>query len=218
MYIVIKLRSTLDEVIERVIYMVKRVRNYIDDVEFFCEDVGRIFIVDLARVVEAAINVGVIIINISDIVGYIMSFEFVGIISGLYERVFNIDKVIIFVYIYDDLGLAVGNLLAAVYVGVRQVEGVMNGIGERVGNCFLEEVIMAIKVRKDIFNVYIVINYQEIWRISQLVSQICNMSISVNKVIVGSGVFVYFFGIYQDGVLKNRENYEIMILEFIGLN
>lgn len=118
MYIVIKLCSMLDEVIECVIYMVKCVCNYIDDVEFFCEDVGCIFIVDLVWVVEAVINVGVIIINILDIVGYIMLFEFVGIISGLYECVFNIDKVIIFVYIYDDLGLVVGNLLAVVYVGV----------------------------------------------------------------------------------------------------
>lgn len=147
-----------------------------------------------------------------------MLFEFVGIISGLYECVFNIDKVIISVYIYDDLGLVVGNLLVVVYVGVCQVEGVMNGIGECVGNCSLEEVIMVIKVCKDILNVYIVINYQEIWCISQLVSQICNMLILVNKVIVGSGVFVYFSGIYQDGVLKNCENYEIMILESIGLN
>lgn len=218
MYIVIKLCSMLDEVIECVVYMIKWVCNYIDDVEFFCEDVGWMFVDDLVCVVEVVINVGVRIINIFDIVGYIMLFEFVGIIFGLYECVFNIDKVIIFVYIYDDLGIVVGNLLVVVYVGVCQVEGVMNGIGECVGNCVLEEVIMVIKVCKDIMNVYININYYEIWCISQIVSQICNMLILVNKVIVGSGVFVYFFGIYQDGVFKNCENYEIMMLEFIGLN
>ena len=187
MHIATKLRSTLDEVIERAIYMVKRARNYTDDVEFSCEDAGRTPIADLARVVEAAINAGATTINIPDTVGYTMPFEFAGIISGLYERVPNIDKAIISVHTHDDLGLAVGNSLAAVHAGARQVEGAMNGIGERAGNCSLEEVIMAIKVRKDILNVHTAINHQEIWRTSQLVSQICNMPIPANKAIVGSG-------------------------------
>ncbi|PZV32861.1 2-isopropylmalate synthase [Escherichia coli] len=212
------LRSTLDEVIERAIYMVKRARNYTDDVEFSCEDAGRTPIADLARVVEAAINAGATTINIPDTVGYTMPFEFAGIISGLYERVPNIDKAIISVHTHDDLGLAVGNSLAAVHAGARQVEGAMNGIGERAGNCSLEEVIMAIKVRKDILNVHTAINHQEIWRTSQLVSQICNMPIPANKAIVGSGAFAHSSGIHQDGVLKNRENYEIMTPESIGLN
>ena len=211
MHIATKLRSTLDEVIERAIYMVKRARNYTDDVEFSCEDAGRTPIADLARVVEAAINAGATTINIPDTVGYTMPFEFAGIISGLYERVPNIDKAIISVHTHDDLGLAVGNSLAAVHAGARQVEGAMNGIGERAGNCSLEEVIMAIKVRKDILNVHTAINHQEIWRTSQLVSQICNMPIPANKAIVGSGAFAHSSGIHQDGVLKNRENYEIML-------
>ena len=185
MHIATKLRSTLDEVIERAIYMVKRARNYTDDVEFSCEDAGRTPIADLARVVEAAINAGATTINIPDTVGYTMPFEFAGIISGLYERVPNIDKAI---------------------------------ISERAGNCSLEEVIMAIKVRKDILNVHTAINHQEIWRTSQLVSQICNMPIPANKAIVGSGAFAHSSGIHQDGVLKNRENYEIMTPESIGLN
>lgn len=218
MHIATKLRSTLDEVIERAIYMVKRARNYTDDVEFSCEDAGRTPIADLARVVEAAINAGATTINIPDTVGYTMPFEFAGIISGLYERVPNIDKAIISVHTHDDLGLAVGNSLAAVHAGARQVEGAMNGIGERAGNCSLEEVIMAIKVRKDILNVHTAINHQEIWRTSQLVSQICNMPIPANKAIVGSGAFAHSSGIHQDGVLKNRENYEIMTPESIGLN
>ena len=113
MHIATKLRSTLDEVIERAIYMVKRARNYTDDVEFSCEDAGRTPIADLARVVEAAINAGATTINIPDTVGYTMPFEFAGIISGLYERVPNIDKAIISVHTHDDLGLAVGNSLAA---------------------------------------------------------------------------------------------------------
>ncbi len=160
MHIATKLRSTLDEVIERAIYMVKRARNYTDDVEFSCEDAGRTPIADLARVVEAAINAGATTINIPDTVGYTMPFEFAGIISGLYERVPNIDKAIISVHTHDDLGTAVGNSLAAVHAGARQIEGAMNGIGERAGNCSLEEVIMAIKVRKDILNVHTAINHR----------------------------------------------------------
>lgn len=197
MHIATKLRSTLDEVIERAIYMVKRARNYTDDVEFSCEDAGRTPIADLARVVEAAINAGATTINIPDTVGYTMPFEFAGIISGLYERVPNIDKAIISVHTHDDLGTAVGNSLAAVHAGARQVEGAMNGIGERAGNCSLEEVIMAIKVRKDILNVHTAINHREIWRTSQLVSQICNMPIPANKAIVGSGAFAHSSGIHQ---------------------
>ncbi|HCH39672.1 MAG TPA: hypothetical protein DE191_09285, partial [Enterobacter sp.] len=212
------LRSTLDEVIERAIYMVKRARNYTDDVEFSCEDAGRTPIEDLARVVEAAINAGAKTINIPDTVGYTMPFEFANIITGLYDRVPNIDKAIISVHTHDDLGLAVGNSIAAVHAGARQVEGAMNGIGERAGNCSLEEVIMAIKVRKDSMNVHTRINHQDIWRTSQTVAQICNMPIPANKAIVGTGAFAHSSGIHQDGVLKNRENYEIMTPESIGLN
>ena len=218
MHIATKLRSTLDEVIERVVYMVKRARNFTDDVEFSCEDAGRTPIDDLARVVEAAINAGARTINIPDTVGYTMPFEFANIITGLYDRVPNIDKAIISVHTHDDLGLAVGNAIAAVHAGARQVEGAMNGIGERAGNCSLEEVIMAIKVRKDIMDVHTRINHNEIWRTSQTVSQICNMPIPANKAIVGTGAFAHSSGIHQDGVLKNRENYEIMTPESIGLN
>ena len=218
MHIATKLRSTLDEVIERAVYMVKRARNYTDDVEFSCEDAGRTPIDDLARVVEAAINAGAKTINIPDTVGYTMPFEFANIITGLYDRVPNIDKAIISVHTHDDLGLAVGNAIAAVHAGARQVEGAMNGIGERAGNCSLEEVIMAIKVRKDIMNVHTRINHNEIWRTSQTVSQICNMPIPANKAIVGAGAFAHSSGIHRDGVLKNRENYEIMTPESIGLN
>ncbi|XQK53016.1 2-isopropylmalate synthase [Escherichia coli] len=219
MHIATKLRSTLDEVIERAIYMVKRARNYTDDVEFSCEDAGRTPIADLARVVEAAINAGATTINIPDTVGYTMPFEFAGIISGLYERVPNIDKAIISVHTHDDLGLAVGNSLAAVHAECTP-GGRCNERDRRAcrSNCSLEEVIMAIKVRKDILNVHTAINHQEIWRTSQLVSQICNMPIPANKAIVGSGAFAHSSGIHQDGVLKNRENYEIMTPESIGLN
>ncbi|AFJ48342.1 2-isopropylmalate synthase [Shimwellia blattae] len=218
MHIATKLRSTLDEVIERAVYMVKRARNYTDDVEFSCEDAGRTPIADLAWVVEAAISAGATTINIPDTVGYTMPFEFSNIISGLYQRVPNIDKAIISVHTHDDLGMAVGNAIAAVHAGARQVEGTINGIGERAGNCSLEEVIMAIKVRKDIMGVHTNTRHNEIWRTSQTVSQLCNMPIPANKAVVGAGAFAHSSGIHQDGVLKNRENYEIMTPESIGLN
>lgn len=218
MHIATKLRSTLDEVIERAIYMVKRARNYTDDVEFSCEDAGRTPIEDLTRVVEAAIRAGATTINIPDTVGYTLPYEYGNIISGLFQRVPNIDKAIISVHTHDDLGMAVGNALAAVNAGARQVEGTLNGIGERAGNCALEEVIMAIKIRGAIMNAHTNINHNEIWRTSQTVSQICNMPIPANKAIVGSNAFAHSSGIHQDGVLKNRENYEIMTPESIGLN
>ncbi|QKO15407.1 2-isopropylmalate synthase [Dickeya solani] len=217
MHIATKLRSTLDEVIERATYMIKRARNYTDDVEFSCEDAGRTPIEDLSRVVEAAINAGARTINIPDTVGYTMPHEFGNIIASLYQRVPNIDKAIISVHTHDDLGLAVGNAMAAVHAGARQVEGTLNGIGERAGNCSLEEVIMAIKVRSQLMNLHTSINHQEIYRTSQIVSQICNMPIPANKAVVGSNAFAHSSGIHQDGVLKNRENYEIMTPESIGL-
>lgn len=218
MHIATKLRSTLDEVIERAVYMVKRARNYTDDVEFSCEDAGRTPIEDLARVVEAAINAGATTINIPDTVGYTTPSEYGNIISSLYQRVPNIDKAIISVHTHDDLGMAVGNAIAAVQAGARQVEGTINGIGERAGNCALEEVIMAIKVRSKLMNLHTNINHHEIWRTSQTVSQICNMPIPGNKAVVGANAFAHSSGIHQDGVLKNRENYEIMTPESIGLN
>ncbi|WP_058912237.1 2-isopropylmalate synthase [Entomohabitans teleogrylli] len=218
MHIATKLRSTLDEVIERAIYMVKRARNYTDDVEFSCEDAGRTPIDDLARVVEAAIKAGAKTINIPDTVGYTLPYEYGSIISGLFERVPNIDQAIISVHTHDDLGMAVGNAMAAVQAGARQVEGTLNGIGERAGNCALEEVIMGIKVRGQMMNVHTNINHTEIYRTSQIVSQICNMPIPANKAVVGANAFAHSSGIHQDGVLKNRENYEIMTPESIGLN
>ncbi len=144
-------------------------------------------------------------------------YQFGGIITDLYERVPNIDKAIISVHCHDDLGMSVANSITAVQAGARQVEGTINGLGERAGNCSLEEVIMAIKVRHEMLGVHTNINHQEIYRTSQLVSKICNMPIPGNKAIVGSNAFAHSSGIHQDGVLKNRENYEIMTPESIGL-
>ncbi|WP_241585720.1 2-isopropylmalate synthase [Rosenbergiella epipactidis] len=218
MHIETKLRSTLPEVIERAEYMIRRARNYTDDVEFSCEDGGRTPIDDLCRVVEAAINAGARTINIPDTVGYTLPHEYANIISSLIQRVPNIDKAILSVHTHDDLGMAVGNAMAAVTAGARQVEGTLNGLGERAGNCALEEVIMAIKTRHAMMNVHTGINHQEIYRTSQIVSQICNMPIPANKAVVGSNAFAHSSGIHQDGVLKNRENYEILTPESIGLH
>lgn len=212
-----KLKRSFDDVLAMAVHSVKRARNYTDDVEFSCEDAGRTPIDNLCRVVEAAISAGATTINIPDTVGYTTPYQFGGIITDLYERVPNIDKAIISVHCHDDLGMSAANSITAVQAGARQVEGTINGLGERAGNCSLEEVIMAIKVRHQMLGVHTNINHQEIYRTSQLVSKICNMPIPGNKAIVGSNAFAHSSGIHQDGVLKNRENYEIMTPESIGL-
>lgn len=212
-----KLKKSFDQVVEMAVHSVKRARNYTDDVEFSCEDAGRTPIDNLCRIVEAAINAGARTINIPDTVGYTTPNQFGGIITSLFQRVPNIDKAIISVHCHDDLGMAVGNSIAAIQAGARQVEGTLNGIGERAGNTALEEVIMAIKVRQDLLNVHTGIHHQEIYRTSQVVSQLCNMPIPANKAVVGANAFAHSSGIHQDGVLKNRQNYEIMTPETIGL-
>ena len=213
-----KLKRSFDDVLAMAVHSVKRARNYTNDVEFSCEDAGRTPIDNLCRIVEAAINAGATTINIPDTVGYTTPYQFGGIITDLYERVPNIDKAIISVHCHDDLGMSVANSITAVQAGARQVEGTIDGLGERAGNCSLEEVIMAIKVREKMLGVHTNINHQEIYRTSQLVSKLCNMPIPANKSIVGSNAFAHSSGIHQDGVLKNRENYEIMTPESIGLN
>lgn len=217
MHIATKLRSTLPQVIERAEFMIKRARNYTDDVEFSCEDGGRTPIDDLCRVVEAAINAGASTINIPDTVGYNLPAEYSQTIISLMQRVPNIDKAILSVHTHDDLGMATANAIAAIQAGARQVEGTMNGLGERAGNCALEEVLMAIKTRQALMNVSTGVRYQEIYRSSQIISQICNMPIPANKAVIGGNAFAHSSGIHQDGVIKNRENYEIMTPESIGL-
>lgn len=212
-----KLRRTYDQVVEMAVAAVKHARNYTDDVEFSCEDAGRTPIDNLCRMVEAAITAGATTINIPDTVGYTVPNEFGGIITNLFNRVPNIDKAIISVHCHDDLGMSVANSIAAVQAGARQVEGTINGIGERAGNTSLEEVIMAIKTRQEILDVHTKIKHEEIHRTSKLVSQLCNMPIQSNKAIVGANAFSHSSGIHQDGMLKNKNTYEIMTPESIGL-
>jgi 2-isopropylmalate synthase len=168
--------------------------------------------------VETAIDAGASTINIPDTVGYTIPSEFAGIIHQLMNRVPNIDKAIVSVHCHDDLGLSVANSIAAVQAGARQVECTINGIGERAGNCALEEIAMIIKTRKDLFDLKTNINTTEIHRTSQLVSNLCNMPIQSNKAIVGTNAFSHSSGIHQDGVLKSQNTYEIMTPESVGIN
>lgn len=212
-----KLKRNFDDVVEMAINAVKRARNYTDDVEFSCEDAGRTGIDNICRIVEAAINAGATTINIPDTVGYTLPSQFGNIIHQVMNRVPNIDKAIISVHCHNDLGMATANSLTAVQNGARQIECTINGIGERAGNCSLEEVVMALKTRQDLFSVDTRVNTKEIHRVSQMVSQICNMPIQPNKAIVGSNAFAHSSGIHQDGMLKNANTYEIMSPESIGL-
>ncbi len=179
-----KLRRSYDDVVEMGVAAVKRARKYTDDVEFSCEDAGRTPIDNLCRMVEAAINAGATTVNIPDTVGYTVPNEFGGIIQTLFNRVPNIDKAIISVHCHDDLGMSVANSIAAIQAGARQVEGTINGIGERAGNCALEEVAMIIKTRGELLGVDTGLNHKEISRTSTMVSQLCNMPIQSNKAIV----------------------------------
>ncbi|BAP58470.1 2-isopropylmalate synthase [Candidatus Tachikawaea gelatinosa] len=217
-HIVTKLRTNLKEIVSRIIKMVKLARNYTNDVQFSCEDSGRTPINDLCYVVEAAIKAGANTINIPDTVGYTFPNEYSNIITQLLNKVPNISKSILSIHTHDDLGMAVGNAINAIQAGARQVEGTINGLGERAGNCALEEIIMAIKTRESFFKLSTNVNLSEIYKTSQIVSQICNMPIPSNKAIVGANAFSHSSGIHQDGVIKNRENYEIVAPESIGFH
>ena len=211
-----KLRMSPDEVVERAVWAVKKARNYTDDVEFSPEDAGRSDVDFLCRVIEAAINAGATTINIPDTVGYNVPHQFGSLFKRLIERIPNSDKAIFSAHCHNDLGLAAANSLAAVRNGARQVECTINGLGERAGNTALEEVVMAVKTRQDIFEVDTRINTREILAASRLVSNITGFAVQPNKAIVGANAFAHESGIHQDGVLKNRETYEIMRAEDVG--
>lgn len=213
-----KLRKSQEDVLDMAVSAIKHARRYTDDVEFSCEDAGRTHIDYLCRMVEAAINAGATTVNIPDTVGYTIPTEFGGIIQNLFNRVPNIDKAIISVHCHNDLGLAVANSVSAVQQGARQIECTVNGIGERAGNCSLEEVAMIIGTRTDQFNFTTNINSQEIYKTSRLVSQLCNMPVQPNKAIVGANAFSHSSGIHQDGILKAQNTYEIMTPESVGIN
>ncbi len=213
-----KLQMEPDQVIEQAIHSVKRARNLTENVEFSPEDAGRSETDFLCRIIEAVINAGATTINIPDTVGYNLPDRFGALVGELMERIPNSDKAIFSVHCHNDLGLAVGNSLSAVLHGARQVECTINGLGERAGNAALEEVVMAVKTRQDIFPVDTTIDTTEIMNCSRLVSSVTGFPVQPNKAIVGVNAFAHESGIHQDGVIKNRETYEIMRAEDVGWN
>ena len=211
-----KLRMSPDEVVEAAVKAVKLAREYTDDVEFSAEDAVRSEIDFLCRVFEAVINAGAKTINVPDTVGYSIPSEWGNRFKTLIERVPNSDQVIWSTHCHNDLGMAVANSLAAVQGGARQVECTINGLGERAGNASLEEVVMAVRTRSDLFNVETRIDPSQIVPASKLVSQITGYPVQPNKAIVGANAFAHESGIHQDGVLKHRETYEIMRAQDVG--
>ena len=212
-----KLRMKPDEVIKRAIEAVKYAKEFADDVEFSCEDAGRSDIAFLKEIISATIEAGAKTINIPDTVGILMPFEVGKRIKELYE--FIGDKAIISVHNHNDLGLAVANSLEAVLNGARQIECTINGLGERAGNAALEEIVMAMKVRNDVFDeIETSINTKEIYPTSRLIASITGIEPQPNKAIVGKNAFAHESGIHQDGVLKNKLTYEIFSPEEIGLD
>ncbi len=212
-----KLRMSREQVIEAAVAGVKRARGYTSDVEFSAEDASRSDLEFLCQVLEAAISAGATTINIPDTVGYATPDEFAEFIRSIMNRVNGIEKVILSVHCHDDLGMAVANSLAAVLAGARQVEGAINGIGERAGNASLEEVIMALYTRRDRYGLETGINTEEIYRTSKMVSKLTGMIIPPNKAVVGKNAFAHESGIHQDGVLKERTTYEIMNPAMVGI-
>ncbi len=212
-----QLQLDADQVHERVIDSVTRARRYTDDVEWSGMDASRTEPDFLFRCIESAIEAGATTINIPDTVGYAYPEEFADLIREIRNNVPNIDKAIISVHCHNDLGLAVANSLLALDAGARQIECTINGIGERAGNCALEEVVMAMRVRADRLHYDSRIVTQEIMKASRLISAITGFQVQPNKAIVGMNAFAHESGIHQDGVLKNAQTYEIMRPEDVGL-
>ena len=223
-----KLRKSRAEVLSIAGDMVAYARSLVEDVEFSCEDAGRSDPEFMYQVIEAAIAAGATTINIPDTVGYTTPSEFGALIDGINRHVPNIDQAVISVHGHNDLGLAVANFLEAVKNGARQLECTINGIGERAGNASLEELVMAMHVRRSYFNPFLGrdasssepltgIRTEEIYKTSRLVSNLTGMAVQPNKAIVGANAFAHESGIHQDGVLKNRLTYEIIDARTIGL-
>jgi 2-isopropylmalate synthase len=212
-----KLKMRPDEVLEAAVRAVELARNLIPEVEFSAEDATRSDPDFLARIFEAVLEAGASVINIPDTVGYTTPEEFVALIRGLRERVPGLDRATISVHCHNDLGLAVANTLAAIGAGATQVEGTINGIGERAGNAALEEILMALRTRKDRFRVTYRADTREIMRTSRLVSSLTGFPLPPNKAVVGANAFAHEAGIHQHGVLNESLTYEIMTPESVGL-
>lgn len=213
-----KLKMSEQQVLDAAVAAVERAVGYTPNVEFSAEDASRTRLPYLAQVIEAVIAAGATTVNIPDTVGYTIPSEYHNIITYLKENVSNIDKAIISVHCHNDLGLAVANSLAAVQAGARQVECTLNGIGERAGNCSLEEVVMGLRTRHDILPYTTRVNTVHITPASKLLTTITGIQVQQNKAIVGANAFAHEAGIHQHGMLMNKETYEIMTPESVGLN
>jgi 2-isopropylmalate synthase len=211
-----KLRMTPDQVVEQAVKAVKWAGKYTDNIEFSPEDAGRSEIDFLCRVLEAVIDAGAKTLNIPDTVGYAMPFQFGELIRQLRSRIPNSDRAVFSVHCHNDLGLAVANSLSAVMNGARQVECTINGLGERAGNAALEEIVMAVRTRRDVFGCDTRLDTTQIVPASRLVAGITGFAVQPNKAIVGANAFAHESGIHQDGVLKHRETYEIMRAQDVG--
>ncbi len=211
-----QLRSDPERVLDAAVASVERAKEYCDDVEFSPMDATRTDIEYLYGMLEAVISAGATTVNIADTVGYTIPAEFYNRIRLIKENVPNIDKAVLSVHCHNDLGMSVANSLAAVTAGARQVEGCVNGLGERAGNAALEEIIMAIETRPDLFGVSTNIDTRQIYRTSRLVSDITGFPVQPNKAVVGANAFRHASGIHQDGVLKERNTFEIMDPRAVG--
>ena len=211
-----KLKKAENEILKASVWAVKYAKRKVKDIEFSPEDASRTDKDFLYKVLEAVIDAGATTVNIPDTVGYATPYEFGSLIKGIKENVPNIHKAVISVHCHNDLGLGVSNSLAAVLNGARQVECTINGLGERAGNASLEEVIMSIATRKDIFDIDTSIKTKEIYKTSRLVSRLTGIIVQPNKAIVGANAFAHEAGIHQDGLLKEKRTYEIMRPQDVG--
>ena len=212
-----KLQKTREEVLDLIKFSVEYAKQFTNDVEWSPEDATRTDSDYLCKTVEYAIKCGATTINIPDTVGYATPSDYERIIKDLFNRVPNIDKVVVSTHTHNDLGLGVANALAGISAGARQVECTINGIGERAGNAALEEIVMAIKTRNDLMPYETNINTKKISACSKLVSSVTGFPIQYNKAIVGKNAFAHESGIHQDGMLKNKQTYEIMTPESVGV-
>ncbi|MDM1546409.1 2-isopropylmalate synthase [Empedobacter falsenii] len=216
-HIIHKFNSNREAIIERAVEAVAYAKTFVDDVEFYAEDAGRTDNAFLAQVCEEVIKAGATVLNIPDTTGYCLPFEYGNKIKYLKNHVQGIDNVIISCHNHNDLGLATANAVAGAINGARQIECTINGIGERAGNTALEEIVMIFRQHKEL-NFYTDINAQMLTELSQLTSETMGMMVQPNKAIVGSNAFAHSSGIHQDGVIKNRETYEIINPADVGVN
>jgi 2-isopropylmalate synthase len=216
-HILYKFNATQDDILGRAVSCVKYARKKVEDVEFYCEDAGRTDNIFLARVVEAVIKAGATVVNIPDTTGYCLPEEYGRKIKFLMENVRGVHKALLSTHCHNDLGMATANTVSGILNGARQVEVTVNGIGERAGNTSLEEVVMILKSHKELA-IETSIRTQALYPLSRMVSGLMNMPVQANKAIVGRNAFAHSSGIHQDGVLKNRESYEIINPKEVGID